>query len=576
MTNQELAKIFTLIGDMLELKGENVYKISAYRKAAETLTSTTEDAQALWKEGKLRQLPGIGEAISTKIDEILRTGNLGFLNKLEEEIPPDLVTLLEVPGIGAKTAMLLYKNLGIKGIGEFEEALKDGRVATVPGMGAKKAESMLKNLEAVRARGEKKLLLGIALPAARQLMEHMKQVDPNLVSIEPTGALRRGEETVDQISIVACSNDTYDTLEAFLKLPEIGEIQKRRDYKAEVILNNGIKVEFITCFPEQLATTLAMTTGTDEHRAKLRDEAWKRGYELSLGGFIKKEEIWPAKDEEEVFRYLGLPYLPPEVRNGTDEFDAVKTGELNIDLVLLEDIRGDLHCHSTWSDGTASIEEMARAAIRKGYRYLLMTDHTKSLGMVRGLTEERLSEQQAEIYRINDLLAKEGHNFTLLSGAEVEIKADGELDFADEVLAQMDIVVASLHSSLRQERKKITERLLKAMRNPHVDIIAHPTGRIINAREPADLNMLKVFVAARETGTALEVNSGPDRLDLKDEHVQQALAEKVKLVISSDAHAPRALDNLEYGVITARRGGARPIDILNTHNLAGLKSHLKP
>jgi DNA polymerase (family 10) len=575
MKNQELAKIFSLIGDLLELKGENAYKISAYRNAAETLKSTTLDVEKLWEEKRLKELSGVGEAIATKIDELMRTGSLEFLQKLEQEIPPDLVTLLGVPGIGAKTAMLLYKNLGIKGVAELEEALKDGRVAKVPGMGQKKAESMLKNLHAMQARGEKKLLLGVALPCAREIMTRIKENDPTVLKTEITGSLRRGEETVEQISIIATSEDNYDTLEKFLTMPEIAELRRRNDYKAEVTLQNGLKVEFIACFPEMLATTLVLTSGTAEFRTQLRDQAYKHGYELSLGGFIKRDEIWPAKDEVEVFHYLGLPFIPPELRNGAGEIEVIKKGEQSTKLIRQEELKGDLHCHSVWSDGTASIEDMARTAARKGYRYLLMTDHTKSLGMVRGLNEEKLKEQQAEIYRINDLLAKEGFDFRLLSGAEVEIKADGELDFTDEVLESMDIVVASLHSNLRQERKKITDRLLKAIQNPHVDIIAHPTGRIINAREPADLFMLKIFVAARETGTALEINSGPDRLDLKAEHVKEALQEKVKLVISSDAHAPRALDLIEYGVITARRGGATAENILNTLEFDKLKAALK-
>ncbi len=575
MTNADFARIFSLIGDLMELKGENVYKISAYRKAGDTILNSQEEVATLWKEGRVRDLAGIGDAIAGKIDELMRTGHLQYLERLEEEVPPDLVTLLQVPGIGTKTAMLLYKHLGIKGLGELEQAARDGRVAAVPGMGEKKQTALLRDIEALHARGEKKILLGIALPCARQLMLDLMKVDPNVREFQPTGALRRGEETVDVISIVASTEDTYETMEAFKRLPMIEKAYQRRDYKVEASLKNGLKVDFIACFPEQFATTLAFTTGTQEHRQQLRDLAWKRGYELSMGGFHKGEEIWPAHDEEEVFRYLGLPYIPPELRNGNGEIEAILKGEMALDLVTLDDIKGDLHSHSVWSDGTASVETMARAAAVRGYRYLLMTDHTKSLGMVRGLTEERLREQQVEIARVNELLAGEGFNFKLLSGAEVEIKADGTLDFADEVLAKMDIVVASLHSSLRQDGPRITDRLLRAMHNPHVDIIAHPTGRILNAREPADLDMSKVFAAAKETGTALEINSGPDRLDLKAQHVQEALEAGVKLVISSDAHSTGGLEMLEYGLITARRGGARAGEILNTQELGRLLDSLK-
>ncbi len=575
MTNNDFAKIFMLIGDLMELKGENVFKISAYRKAADTMTNSAEEVATLWKENRLMELTGVGDAIAGKIDELMQTGRLKYLERLEEEVPPDLVALLTVPGIGSKTAMLLYKHLGIKGLGELEQAARDGRIAAVPGMGNKKQETLLKSIESLHRRGEKKTLLGIALPCARQIMLDMMKIDPNIKQLQPTGALRRGEETIDIVSVVASTDDTYETLQHFKKLLVIDEILRERDYKVEARLKNGLTVEFIACFPEQLATTLVMTSGTGEHHQELRDLSWKKGYELSMGGFIKGDEIWTAHDEEEVFRHLDLPYIPPELRKGNGEIKAIQKGEMALDLVTLDDIKGDLHSHSTWSDGTATIESMARAAAVRGYRYLLLTDHTKSLGVVRGLTEEKLWQQQVEIARINELLTGEGFNFKLLSGAEVEIKADGSLDFADEVLAKMDIVVCSLHSSLRQDRQKITDRLIHAMSNPNVDIIAHPTGRIINNREPADLDMRRVFKEAHDTGTALEINSGPDRLDLKAEHVQAALDEGVKLVISSDSHSVSGLAMLEYGVITARRGGARASEILNTLELDQLLANLK-
>ncbi len=574
-TNTELAQTFRLIGDLLELKGENVYKISAYRKAADTIQAATADISSLWRENKLKELPGVGEAIAAKLAEIMDTGHLRFLDKLEEEVPPDLVGLLSLPGVGAKTAMLLYQKLGIKGVGELEAAAREGRVAQIPGMGQKKEAALLKAIESSRALSNDEVLLGIALPCARQLMQALTAAYPTLNSVQVTGPLRRGRETVDMIDLVATSEEPTEVLEAFVKLPALAKVNKRKDYKVNATLKNGLMVEILSVYPEQLATTLALTTGSDGHRSQLRDLAYKRGYELSLGGFIKGEEVWPAQSEAEVFQHLGLPLIPPELREGQDEVKKAIAGELALDLVTVADLRGDLHSHSVWSDGQNTVEEMARAAATRGYRYLLMSDHSKSLGMVRGLTEERLQEQQTEIARINEVLAAEGFDFRLLSGAEVEIKADGALDFADEVLATMDIVVASLHSSLRQEGAKITDRLLRAMHNPHVDIIAHPTGRLINSRQPAALNMLKVLVAARETDTVLEINAGPDRLDLKAEHIQAAMQEKVKLVISSDSHNISSLANIEYGVITARRGGCRASDILNTLPLAGLLENLK-
>lgn len=415
---------------------------------------------------------------------------------------------------------------------------------------------------------ESKILLGTALPFARQVMLEMMKLDPNVRELLPSGALRRGEETLEMLTILAATEDTYETLEIFKNLPIIDHIIRERDYKAEVVLTNGLRLEFITCFPEQLATALVMTTGTQEHRQQLRDLAWKRGYELSLGGFVKGDEIWPAHDEEEVFRYLGLPYIPPELRRGNGEIQAVLQGEMALDLVTLDDIRGDLH---VISPNIANLEALAHAAALRGYRYLLVAnssfEHT--------ITVEKLRQQKTAITQINENLANEGFNFQLLSGVEVEIQPDGMLDLPDSILPEQDIVLAGINRDWRPERKELTDVFLKIMRNPHVDIISHPTGRIFNQREPLEMNQLKVFVAARETGTALEINANPLRLDLNADYIQQALDEKAPLVIGSEATNPDELPNLEYGLLTARRGGARPHEILNSLPLDKLLASLK-
>jgi DNA polymerase (family X) len=417
--------------------------------------------------------------------------------------------------------------------------------------------------------------IGTALPMARQLIAGLQKVDHYLKTAEISGDLRRGEEMLEFVTVLGVSDDTYESLEIFLKLPEIEKVNKKRDYKAEVTLQNGLQVEYLVVFPEQRATTQVLHTATREHRLQLRDLAWKRGYELTLGGFLKGEDVWTAKDEEEVYRYLGLPFIPPELRRGTGEIEAILKGEVGLDLVTLADIKGDLHVRTDWSDGISTVEEVARAALAKGYQYLAITDQTLREDTAHGLTPERWREQRFEIERVNNLLANEGHIFQLLSGIEADILPDGEIDFPSEVLAEMDVVLAALHNDLDQERKVITERLMKAMRNPHVDIIAHPTGRLVGKPIPTHLNLLKIFVHARETGTILEINGNPDRLDLNGEQVQTALEEKAKLIVSSGAHSVRTLDNLEYGVISARRGAARVAEILNTFDLANLKESLK-
>jgi DNA polymerase (family X) len=420
------------------------------------------------------------------------------------------------------------------------------------------------------------ILLGTALPAARQIIEDLKRLDTKLSGVELSGDLARGEETMATISLVGISDDTYDSLEVFLKYGEIEKINKQRDYKVEVTLKNGLRLEYLCVFPEQRATVQVLNIATREHRAQLRDLAMKRGYELTLGGFLKGEDVWTAKDEEEVYRYLGLPLIPAELRRGNGEIEAIQKGEMALDLVTLSDIKGDLHVRTDWSDGTCSLEEIARAALAKSYQYLLIAEQTKHADTLHGITPERWLEQRAEIYRLNELLAKEGHNFQLLSGVEAKILPDGEIDFPEKLLSEMDIVMSAMYTETDQNRKTITARLMKAMSNPHVDIIAHPTGRVIGKHVATQLNLLKIFVHARETGTILEINGHPDKLDLNAEQVQTALDEDVKLVIGSNAHSVRTLANIEYGVIIARRAAARTAEILNTSNLAQLKTNFKP
>jgi DNA polymerase (family 10) len=419
------------------------------------------------------------------------------------------------------------------------------------------------------------ILLGTALPAARQIIEDLRRLDHRLLSAEISGDLARGEETVDIITLVGVTDDTFASLETFLTYPAIEKVNKQRDYKVEVALKNGLEVEYLSIYPEQRATVQVLYVATRAHRSQLRDLAWKRGYELTLGGFLKGEDVWTAKDEEEVYRYLGLPFIPPELRKGNGEIEAIQKGEMALDLVTLADIKGDLHVRTDWSDGTCTLEEIARAAIAKNYRYVLIADQTKRDDTLHGITPERWLEQRLEIYRLNELLAKEGHNFQLLSGVEVEILDDGSLNFPAELLAEMDIVLAAMHSGLDQERRIITERLMKAMSNPYVDIIAHPTGRSAGKPPVSQLNLLKIFVHARETGTILEINGHPTKLDLNAEQVQTALDEEVKLMIGSSAHSVHTLDNMEYGVITARKGAARVGEILNTFDLVHLKANIK-
>ena len=567
MTNQELAAVFRRIADLLEFKGEVVYKVAAYRRAAETLASTDENVQNLWREGRLKELPNVGDAIAAKIDELERTGHLGFLERLEDEVPPELPALLGIPDVGPKTALSLYKNLGVKTLVELEQAAQAGKIAAVKGLGKAKQEAILRGIETVNRRmssGEReRVLLGTALPAARRLAQAVRDMpDSTIRDVAIVGSIMRGRETVGNINLLAAADDPAHAVEAFSRLPQIAAVTENRPdlNRVRVRLNNGLPAELLAVYPEQWATARVLQSSDTEQRKALRWRARERGYELSAGGFIKGDDVWPAADEAEVYRYLGLPLIPAELREG-ESFDSVPS-----DLRLIEqaDLRGDLHTHSLWSDGTNTIEDMAFAAARRGYAYMLLTDHSKGLGMVQGLNEEKIGQQRREIDAVQEKLAAAGFGMRLLQGCELEIKADGDLDFDDATLAQFDLVVASLHNSLRQPRERITARLLKAMQNPNVDIIAHPTGRIINDRDPADLDMERIVRAAAELGVVLEINSGPERLDLRDAHIKMALDAGCRFSIDSDAHADWQLGWLELGVTTARRAAVLPSHVVNT------------
>ncbi len=558
MTNKELANIFSLIADLLEIKGEVIYKTLAYRKAADSLVNLDRDAKDYWKEGKLTDIPGVGKAISAKIDELLTSGKLEYLEKLQKEVPAELAELLQIPELGPKKVALLYKELGITSVADLKKAAEDGKIQALPGMGSKSETKILAGIESLSRRSGR-APLGSILPAAQELMSKLKAVD-GVVEAELAGSLRRMQATVGDIDILIASKNPELVSKIFVEDPKVARIIGHGEIKSSVEYHNGLRAQIWVHPPERFGTALQYATGSKEHNVRTREIAQAVGLSLTDQAIIQKDgsEIHYS-NEQDVYAAIGLEWVAPELREDRGEIQAAKEGNLP-DLIEVKHIRAELHCHSKWSDGKASIMEMAQAAISRGYKTLAITDHSISLGIGNGLSIERLQKQRIEIEKVRKEL---GNDLLLLHGTEMEIKADASLDFPDEILEWLDIVVASLHVSMRQERAIVTNRMLNAIRNPHVDIIGHPTNRLLPNREGSDLDMEAVFQAALEMGTALEINANPKRLDLDDIYARRAMELGIPLVINTDAHRPEHMDFIHYGVATGRRAWASPKSVIN-------------
>jgi DNA polymerase (family X) len=559
MNNRELAETFQLIGDLMEIKGEIIYKILAYRKASDSLLNLGRDINDVYREGELTSIPGVGKAIAEKIEELLDTGKLEFLEKLKQEVPAGLAEMLKVPDLGPKKVALFWKEAGIDSLDKLESAARAGKLRKLPGMGEKSEAKILAGIAALGRRTQRHPL-ETAYPAALELLAYLRQA-PGVVAAEAAGSLRRMRPTVGDLDILAASNDPKQVMQAFVTHPQVLEVTGHGEMKSSVEFQNGLRAQLWVQPPERFGTALVYATGSKDHNVRLRELALDMGLSLSEKSFLKEDgsEITCAK-EEEVYEVLGLPWIPPELREDRGEVQAAQAGQLP-QLLERDHIVSELHTHSTWSDGKNTIREMALAARERGLKVLAVTDHSAGLGITGGLSIEQLWEQRAEIEAVQKEL---GDSLRLLHGTEVEIKADGELGFPDEVLAKLDIVIASIHVGLRQPREQITARMLKALRNPHVDIIGHPTGRLIPNREGADLDMEAVFAAAAEEGVALEINAHPRRLDLEDVYARRAVEKGIRLSVNTDAHSPADLDLMHFGVATARRGWVRPQDVLNT------------
>ena len=574
MKNQQVAAIFAAMADILAIQGENYHRIMAYRRAAENVAALGRPLEEVWRAGELETIPGIGETLATKIDELMRTGRLGAYEKLQAQVPAGVVAMLQVPDVGPKRAALFWKELGITSVEALEQATREGRLRDLPGMGAKSEEKVLAGIEALKRRTGR-TLLGVAWPLALATLEALREV-PGVVQAVAAGSLRRMRETVGDLDLLVAAMEPEPVMARFRELPQVAEVLLAGPTKTSIRTDEGLQVDLRVLEPARWGTALQYFTGSQAHNIRLRGLALERGLSLSEYA-LKREDSADESDvpiryirseilcatEEEVYAAVGLPLIPPELREDRGEIEAAVAGRLP-DLIELEDLKGDLQFHTTWSDGRQGLLEMAQAARARGLEYALVTDHSLSLGIARGLSAEGLRRQRAEVEEVN---RKMGGTFRLLAGVEVEVRADGTLDLPDEVLAGLDLVVAAVHSGLRQGREQFTARMLAAIRNPHVDVIAHPTGRLIGEREGADLDMEPIMRAAAETGTVLEVNAYPRRLDLDDVYVRRAIELGVKLAINSDAHDVNSFALLPLGVATARRGWAQPADVINTRSV---------
>jgi DNA polymerase (family 10) len=562
LTNREIADLFDRTADMLQIKGESIHRVLAYRSAAEAIRQQPRDLRAIAAEDGLETIPAIGKTIAEKIRELLATGKLAFYEKLAAEVPPGVVDMLHINGVGPKKAKQFWE-AGITTVADLEAAARAGKLRDMPGMGAKSEAKILEGIEALKRRAaDVRFPLGAALPAAELILARLLALPEALHGVY-AGSLRRARPTIGDVDLLIASENSAPIMEAFVTMDTVARVLGHGATKSSVELQNGLQVDLRVLPPARYGTALQYFTGSQAHNIRLREIALQRGFSLNEHALIPTDgspEILCAS-EEAVYERLGLQWIPPELRENWGEIEAAQAGRLPR-LIALDDMRADLHMHTTWSDGRVDIRGMAEAALARGRTHIVITDHSQSSVVANGLSIERLIAQRDAVRAIDAEFAPRG--LRVFHGVECDIRADGELDYPDDILASLDFVIASLHVGLRQPREQVTRRVLNAIRNPHVDLIAHPRGQLINQREPADLDMDAIFEAARACGTALEINANPERLDLEAQYAKRAVELGIKLCINSDAHSVEDMDKLRYGIMTARRGWVQPEDVINT------------
>lgn len=575
--NDELARIFFEIGDMLEIQGQDAFKVGAYRRGAESIANSPLDVARAYRAGKPPKLPGVGRAIDEKLAELSDTGRLRYYERLRQDVPPSVVTLLQVPGLGPRTAGELWRQAGIASIEQLEADATAGRLRDLRGMSAKTEQRLLEGLKSLRRRPPRRMRLGTAADIVARLERALTSV-PGVKSVVPAGSFRRRRETVADIDLLVETDSpdaAIDKLHRSALVERVGGHGGRTGaHRTTVQLLRGPQVDVMTMPVGAAGTYLVHFTGSAEHNVRLRAIARDHGWSLSEHGFARLTdggEVATGGDadlrtfatEAEVYEFLGLPFIDPALREDRGEIEAARSRTLPT-LIAAADLRGDCHTHSDWSDGHVTIERMAEYARARGLTYQVLTDHTQSLSIAHGLTPERVEQQQRIIGDLNESYARDGIDFRLLHGCELEIRPDGRLDYEDKLLRRFDVVVASLHVGRRQPRSQLMARYRTALRSPHVDVIAHPSGRKIGIRDDLDLDWDAFYREAAETRTVLELNGSDERLDLDDRRARAALAAGNRFTVDSDAHYKHEFDNLDWGISQARRAWLEPRNVLNT------------
>jgi len=576
MKNQEIAKIFYDIAAYLEMEGV-AFKPQAYEKAAITLETLEEDVDDIYKKGgfkALKEIPGVGESIAEKIEEYLKTGKIKYYEEFKKKIPVKLDEIIPVEGMGPKKTKILYEKLGIKNLEELEKAARTHKIAKLFGFGEKSEKNILEGIEFLK-REKGRFLLGDILPKVKEFSQKLKSLK-EVERVDAVGSIRRMKETIGDVDFLVISKNPKVIMDFFVSLPGVIKIWGKGKTKASVRLREGFDMDIRVLPKKVYGAGLQYFTGSKEHNIVLRKLAIDKGLKLSEYGLFKGSKIIASENEEDVYKALSLQWIPPEIRENQGEIEAAlreNQGKPNglPKLIDYKDIKGDLHCHSDWDGGENSIEEITKAAQRIGYQYIGISDHTKFLRIENGLDEKKIIQRNKEIDKINKRLK----GFRILKGCEANILNDGSIDIRDDVLAQLDFVIAGVHSTFKMPREKMTERIIKAIRNPNVDIISHPTGRLIKRRDEYEIDFDKILRVAKETGTILEINSYPERLDLRDTNIRKAKEVGVKMVINTDSHHISQMRFIEFGIAQARRGWAEKEDIVNTQPLEKLLSFFK-
>ena len=574
MKNQELAKIFYEIANYLEME-EMPFKPYAYQKAAITLETLEEDAEEIYKEGgrkAILKIPGVGESIADKIEEYLKTGKIKYYETLKKKTPVNMEELMRVEGLGPKRIKVLYQKLEIRNLKDLEKTAKSHKISPLFGFGEKTEKNILEGIEFLK-RSKGRFLLGEILPKVKEVCQKLKSLKA-VERVDSAGSVRRMKETIGDVDFLVISKNPQKVMDFFVSLPGIIKIWGKGTTKASVRMKEGFDMDIRVVSARSYGSALQYFTGSKEHNIATRKIAIDRGLKLSEYGLFRGPKMIAGKTEEEIYRTLGMDWMPPEMREDQGEINAALSHKLP-KIIDYKDIRGDLHCHSNWDGGVNTIEELAETAKKMGYEYIGISDHTKFLRIEHGLDEKKLAQQRKEIDKLNAKFRSSNVKFRILQGCEANILNDGSIDIKDEALKRLDYVIAGIHSNFKMEKTKMTERIIKAMKNPHVDIISHPTGRILKRRDEYQIDFGKILRVAKETGTILEINSYPERLDLNDQNIRRAKTAKVKMVINTDSHQKDQLRFMEFGIAQARRGWAEKGDIINCWPLEKLLKYFK-